>query len=899
MIGPQVVEKARLHVRQWFAKRMPAFMVFHDLEHTLSVTRMSVTIARASGLSEEDTRLVEVAALFHDTGYAIDPRQHEQRSAELAEKFLRDSGASKRDIARVRSLILGTRLASTPRSMAQRVLRDADSAKAGQADFLAKSERLRTEIATLSGTLPEAAAWRSINLSYLRAHRFHTPYAQKRFQGQKLLNLKALEKRGRKAEQDEYRYVERDISWLSFNERVLQEARDPRVPLLERIKFLAIYSSNLDEFYRVRVASLRGLGHLKKTQRAALEVPPLKLVERINRKALGQQRVLGRLYRGTLLPALARANIRILKPGDLDAAQKAFVSAYFTGKVMPLLFTAAVRAGNAPFIEDRKLYFVCRLKDKGVRKHKLNLVNIPSEELGRFLRLPAARGRTDLIYLDDVVRISLHRLFKGSKVEACHAIKLSRDAELYLDEEFTGGVKEKVARSLRKRRSGVPARFLYDNAMPPRSQNALRELLGLAKQDLVAGGRYHNLSDLMKLPVEGHPTLREKPLTALTHRHYLEGAKLYASLKLQDQLWHFPYHDFGMFTRWLAHAAKDPAVRTIAITLYRVAEGSAVCNALLEALSHGKKVMVFVEVQARFDETSNLQWGERLDQAGARVIYSYEGLKVHAKLCLIERHEKGRMRRYAYLGTGNFHERTARLYTDAALVTADRAITEEVAAVFRHLGDRRFRPELEQLMLAPDELRARLEGLIDAEIERARMGHNASILLKLNSLEDRPLIAKLYDASNAGVKVRLIIRGICCLVPGVRGMSRNIEAISIVDRFLEHTRAYVFGNGGEPLVYLASADWMGRNMDWRIEVAFPLRDARLRNEMLQLLEVQWNDRTKARRIDARQTNRYLTPSPGEKPVRAQHAIHRWLKLSGHTPAALEDRRGIGGRGGGI
>jgi polyphosphate kinase len=876
MASATVLEKARLAVRAWFAKRMPPHMEFHDLDHTLGVARTAVAIGRASRVPEDDLRLLEIAALFHDTGYAVDPSDHERHSADIAERFLRAHGVNDRVTARIRALILSTRKDATPRSLLQRVLRDADSAKAGQADFAARSERLRREIGALHGRKPGPDQWRTENLAYLRSHRFHTRYAKERFGTQKRLNIAALEKKPPKGTTNKDRFFERDLSWLAFNERVLQEAMDPSVPLLERIKFLGIYSNNLDEFYRVRVASLRSLGQLKKSQRTALELPPQKLVERINRKALGQQRRLGRLLRGTLLPALAKKGIRILGPDQLDKEQRAHVKAYFTEHVAPLLFTTSVRAGNAPFIEDRKLYFVCRLRDKGPRKQRLVLVNIPSDELGRFVVLPSAKGRTDLIYLDDVIRLCLDRYFNGPSVQDCHAIKLSRDAELYLDEEFSGNVKDKVKRSLKKRRSGVPARFLFDSGMPPRTLRALRTLLGLSKQDLVAGGRYHNLSDLMKLPVEGHAELRERPEPPLPHPQWTKGAAFYRSLARKDQLWHFPYHDFGMFTAWLRHAASDPAVERIAITLYRVAEGSEVCGALLEALKRGKQVLVFVEVQARFDEGSNLVWGERLEQAGARVIYSYEGLKVHAKLCLVERRSARGLERFAYLGTGNFHERTARLYTDTALVTADPALTNEVADVFRHLGDQRHKPETALLMLAPHDLRHKLEALVDAEIERARLGRPASITLKMNSLEDRPLISKLYDASRSGVEVRLIVRGICCLVPGVAGMSRNIKAVSIVDRYLEHTRVYVFGNDGDPLVYLASADWMGRNMDRRIEVAFPVRDPDLRQEMLDMLTIQLQDRRKARRINARQTNPYVKAVALEPRIRAQEEFRRYL-----------------------
>lgn len=887
MPDPKLIEKARLHVRRWFAKRMPASMVFHDLDHTLEVTRTAVGNAQAMKVDAAGVRLLELAALFHDTGYAIDPAQHELHSARLAAEFMRKQGCSEADVRRVSDLVLATRMGVQPRTKLQRILRDADSAKAGQVDFNTRSELLRSERGNLHGSKPSKEAWLSENLAYLKAHRFHTRYAQQRYGGQKRLNLQGLLNAVGKAKSlvvaaARERFHERDLSWLSFNERVLQEAQDPAVPLLERIKFLAIYSNNLDEFYRVRVASLRSLNQLNKAQRAVLDVPNAKLVERINRKALGQQQQFGKLYRDTLLPALARQGIRLLRPGALSANQRKFLRQYFEERVVPLLNTASVRAGNAPFIEDRKLYFVVRLKPQSSNKQRLVLVNVPSDECGRFVELPSASGRSDIVFLDDVMRLSLGKVFKHHKITGCHAIKLSRDAELYLDEEFSGNMKDKVRKSLRKRRTGVPARFLYDNSMPQGTLRALRTLLGLSKPDMVAGGRYHNFSDLMKLPVKGYPQLRDEPWPALQHPAIAKASSTFRAIAKQDLLLHFPYHDFNLVVNWLREAATDQAVRHIAITLYRVAHGSAVCEALLEALRNGKQVTVFVEVQARFDEGSNLYWGEALEQAGATVLYSYEGLKVHCKLCLVERTERGRPVRYAYVGTGNFNEGTSRIYVDSALLTRDPGITAEVNEVFAHLKDRDHRPALKHLMVAPLTLRSELERLIDREIELAQRGAPAEMLLKMNSLEDRAMIRKLYDASCAGVRIRIILRGICCLVPGVKGLSEHIQVISIVDRYLEHTRAYVFGNGGDPLVYLSSADWMGRNLDRRIEVATPLLDPRLRKEMLELLEIQWNDRVKARWIDVRQANPYRKASAGELAVHAQSAAYTYLggKVSG-------------------
>lgn len=863
-------------------------MVFHDLEHTLSVSRAAVSIGEGMRLSPDEIATLELAALFHDTGYASAYAGHELKSADIAERFLHKQGAAKRLVARVRSLILATRYGARPRGVLQQVIRDADSSKAGQIDFLERSLHLRQELEHVKRNAISPEAWARENLAYLEGHRFHTRFAQRRYGKQKALNLAALraqvkqERPGPKDPRPEA-FFDRDLSWLSFNDRVLQEAQDPTVPLLERIKFLAIYSSNLDEFYRVRVAALRSLGKLKKTQRTAWEIPPDKLVERINRKALEQQLEFGELYRRTLVPALARQGIRILPEGRLNAAQRKMVRAHFAEHVAPLLHTAAVRAGNAPFIEDRKLYLACHVHGgKGRKKERIVLLNIPSDELGRFIVLPSAKGRTDLFFLDDAIRSCLDLIFTGHRVSSCHAIKLSRDAELYLDEEFATSVKDKVRKSLRKRRTGVPSRFLYDDTMPATTLRALRALLGLTKPDLVPGGRYHNFSDLMQLPVQGHAALRDRPWPPVVHPALRKTRNTFAAVARQDLLLHFPYHDLSLFTEWLQAAATDPAVERIAITLYRVAKDSAVCAALVDALGRGKEVTVFVEVQARFDEHANLFWGETLEKAGARVHYGYENLKVHSKLCLIERVERGRPKRYAYLGTGNFNERTARIYADMALLTAREAITREVAEVFAHLLDRRHRAQLKHLLMAPTGLRNSLEALVDKEVEFAQRGRPASIMLKLNSLEDHALIRKLYDAAHAGVAVRLIIRGICCLVTGKKGAGPQLEAISIVDRYLEHTRVYSFGNNGDPLVYLSSADWMGRNLDRRVEVAFPLLDPAVRQQVLDLMAIQWADRTKARLLDPKQTNPYRTKEKGERKGHAQADTYAYLKRQAAT-----------------
>ena len=883
MITKEHLERARLLVRRHFARSMPKWMVFHDLEHTLSVARHAVDIGRASHVGAAELRLLEMAALFHDAGYAEVYKGHEQASAVLAGARLAEWGVPKATATRVQRLIMATRMHARPRTLLQGILRDADSAKAGQVDFIERAERLRLELEHVLGKPIRARAWTLENIAYLVEHRFHTAYARRRFGPQKATNLKALEER--LAQQRKLRsapvraapFYNRDISWLAFNARVLQEAQDERTPLLERLKFLAIHSSNLDEFYRVRVAQLRSLEVLGRTDRSALEAPPDKLIARINRTALAQQQALGAAFRGSVVPGLAAEGIRFLAVDDLSKPQRTFARRYFNERIAPLLQTVALRTGNAPFIEDRKLYLACELVSGAGGKRRTLLINVPSEELGRFIMLPATKGRKDVLLLEDAIRLCLPKLFPQHRTGACHAVKLSRDAELYLDEELAGEVADKVRRSLRKRRTGVPARFLYDAQCPPRLLRKLREVLGLRKAEMIPGGRYHNFSDLVDLPVKGPARLRYPEWPPLAHPRAMAPGDPFAHMRQGDMLLHYPYHDFGAFTRVLRHAAKDPAVTAISITLYRVARTSVVCEALLLALKNGKRVTAHVEVQARFDEANNLHWGEALAAAGARVTYGRQGRKVHCKLCLFDRREGGRAVRYAYLGTGNFNERTSTVYGDMGLFTADGAMVRDVAAVFAMLDDPEREPRLRHLLVAPDGLRAALERELDAEIARALAGRPAAVLLKMNGLEDRPLIRKLYDASRAGVRVRLIIRGICCLVPGLKDHSANIQAISIVDRYLEHARAYVFHNNGHPRVYLSSADWMQRNMDRRVEVAFPVLDPALQAEVLRFLEVQWADMVKARIIDERQTNRRRRPAQGAKALRAQEAWYKALK----------------------
>lgn len=679
-----------------------------------------------------------------------------------------------------------------------------------------------------------------------------------------------------------FRYFDRELSWLSFNARVLQEARDERVPLFERLKFLGIYSSNLDEFFRVRVASLRSLLRLKKKALTKLGFDPARLLEQIHRVVTSQQEAFGRIFRNHIVPELAAQGIQLVDEQQLSAEQAQFVGDYFARHVQPHLAPLPLVPGEPPpFLRDRGLYLVAALRPLAEGMHlaaeapHYALLPVPTPELDRFVWVPGEGRHRYVMFLDDVIRHGLPALFPEHHVEAAYAIKLSRDAELYLEDEYQGSLVERIKKGLGKRDTGLPCRFLYDLQAPYALVAFLKDQLGLAEEDLVPGGRYHNLHDLMRFPRFGMQHLSDVPLPPLPHPELEGAASLLDAVGARDRLLHVPYQSFDYVPRLLAEAAADPAVEEIWMTLYRIADESAVARALIEAQRQGKRVTTFVEAKARFDEAINLHWAEQMEAAGVRVLYSMPGIKVHAKLALVGRREGEALRYYAYLGTGNFNEKTARVYADTALLTADAALTAEVRRVFAYLAGEEAEPTFEHLLVAPFALRKGFNRLVEQEMAHARAGREAFMVLKMNSLEDPKMIARLYEASQAGVRIQLLVRGICCLVPGVDGLSERITARSIVDRFLEHARLYYFHNGGDEQLYLASADWMRRNLNRRVEVAFPVRDAALREELKTFLRLQLEDNTKARWIDARQRNTYVRNEA--PPVRAQTAFYELLR----------------------
>ncbi|MFD1468536.1 polyphosphate kinase 1 [Hymenobacter caeli] len=687
--------------------------------------------------------------------------------------------------------------------------------------------------------------------------------------------------------------LSRDLSWLRFNARVLQEAQSDAVPLLERLKFLAIFSSNLDEFFKVRVATLRRLVKLKKKTRAQLEESPRRQLKAVLAEVQRQQEAFGATYREQLLPALAAARIHLLGEAALSAAQRAWVLEYFAESVRDLLSPVGLDDTlHHLFLKDQAVYLTFFLtkpraapgkgKGKGPEAERVLVLELPTKRHGgRFVQLPAVGDERYVMFLDDVIRAGAPGLFPAYAGVAVHAVKLSRDAELDLEDEVSDDLLAKIRSSLAKRATGYPARLLYDPELPREVLRALKAKTGITDDELVAGSRYHNFRDFFGFPGFGPADLCYPARPPLPHPTLPRTGSLLAAIGRRDHLLHLPYQPFDYVTRLLREAAADPQVSAVAITLYRVAAKSAVAKALLKAVKNGKQVTVVVELKARFDEEANIHWAEKLQRAGAHVIFTPPEQKVHAKLLLITRREAAETtRRYAYLSTGNFNEDTAALYTDHGLFTADERLTREVAAVFAYCHDRQTPPVLEHLLLAPFALRDRLTELVDHEIKLAHKGQPASIILKINALQDPGLITKLYAASKAGVRVELIVRGIGCLVPGQPELSENIAQRGLVDRNLEHSRVYVFGNGGAEKVFVSSADWMTRNLDRRVEVAFPLFDETLRAEVRQLLDFQRADNVKARDFD----NCFIGPEPADAPrVRAQEATYQWLKKRKRRP----------------
>lgn len=675
-----------------------------------------------------------------------------------------------------------------------------------------------------------------------------------------------------------YLFKDREISWMLFNERVLQEAENGTTPLLERLKFLAIFSSNNDEFFRVRVASLRRLQRLSKKPISDSQFAPEEVLSEIQRMAQIQQERFDKAYQN-ILKELSHKHVFIINENELNASQQETVKEYFKKDVLPFLFPVVIDDLKGIHLRDRSIYLAVRMSDsRSQEKPKHALIEIPSSHINRFYILPGDGDKTFIMFLDDVIRSSLHRIFAIFDYDTFEAytIKLTRDAEFTLDEsdDFKESLLVKIQKSLKQRSIGRPTRFIFDSSMPRAMQELLVEKLQLKSVNMLAGGRYHNFRDFMDFPMVGAPEDKYRSLSPIPVKELDRARTILDVIDKKDFILHHPYQSFDYLIRMLREAAIDPQVQAIKITLYRVAKYSNVVNALINAIKNGKKVTVLMELQARFDEESNIYWTTQLQEAGARVHFGKPGQKVHCKLCVIYRKEGNSVKRYAHLSTGNYNGVTARLYCDHGLFTRDERITNDVEKLMDLLFQGPRKHKFDHLLVAPDYMGKQFLDLVDREIKCAKAGKPAYIIAKMNSLVEDNLVKKLYDASRAGVKIELIVRGVCSVVPGVPGLSENIRVISILDRLLEHARVYIFANEGHEKIYLASADWMNRNLYNRIECAFPLFDEAVRKEIRDIIDIQLRDNTKARLIDRDYDNKFVQND--NEPVRAQTATYQYL-----------------------
>ncbi len=674
--------------------------------------------------------------------------------------------------------------------------------------------------------------------------------------------------------------INRDISWLSFNARVLQEAADKTLPLIERIKFLGIFSNNLDEFFRVRVGTYKRMINLGKNARYYIGENPVKVLQKIQSIVVSQQKEFDRIY-AEILNELKKKNIFIVDEKKLTKNQGVFVKNYFKEMVRPQLVPIMIQHTNKlPSLRDKSIYLAVKLSHKLKNKEsRYALIQVP-DDLPRFVQLPNndKKEGTSIILLDDVIRYCLEDIFFVFNYDTygAYTIKLTRDAELDIDSDLSKSITEKISKSLKQRKIGDPVRLVYDSKIPIDMLNFLTKSMKIDKnQALLPGGRYHNFKDFIQFPKVGGSELVNVPYPTLEHPKLKGNKSMFEVLKKDDILLTFPYQSFDHIIDFLREAAIDPAVTSIKITMYRAARNSKIINALVNALQNGKAVTAVVELQARFDEQANLNLANKLQDEGATLIYGVPGLKVHSKLILITRKEGSKMVGYTHVGTGNFNESTAKIYSDFSLFTCDNRITSEVEKVFHFFKNNYKTGTYKHLLVAPFFMRNKLLKHIQDEIKNAKAKKPALIQLKLNSLTDEELIKKLYAASNAGVKVQLIIRGICSLVPGIKDMSENIEAISLVDQYLEHARSMVFHNNGNELVYISSADWMVRNLDYRTEVACPIYNQSLKNEIKKIFQIQWEGSTKVRILNEKQDNPYRQSPDGIK-RRAQLEIYKYL-----------------------
>lgn len=669
--------------------------------------------------------------------------------------------------------------------------------------------------------------------------------------------------------------INREISWLSFNERVLQEAMDQSVPLVERIRFLGIYSNNMDEFYRVRVAYVRRKMSLGKNVIKGFKGNAEDLYKEIRRIVLRQQ-VQFELAYLEILNQLTLEGILVLDENSVANDDLPALSHYFNEQIRHEIFPVMLDPKRPfPVLRDDAIYLAIRFVD-GKNKKRFALIQLPVEQ-PRFFRMDK-NEHTEIILLDDIIRIHLVEIFKVFGPTACEAytFKFTRDSELDLDDDLSINFMQKVKKSVQQRRQGDPVRLVYDQRMPKEMLDFLLRSLGLKKGiNTIPGGKYHNFKDFIQFPVTDRPNLMYPPQPSIPHPRLVDTVSCIEAILEQDILLHFPYQRFDHVVDLLREAALDPKVKAIRISIYRLARHSDVVSALIAAAFNGKQVTVIVELQARFDEENNLFWSDKLKESGVKVIFGVPNLKVHSKILQIDRSDKGEKSAITYIGTGNFNEKTSRIYTDLGLLTANKEIGAEVRKVFLLFENNLGRPIFRKLLVSPFNTRRKLTALIDQEIALAKKGKPAKIQIKLNNLTDEKLIQKLVSASQHGVKIEMIIRGLCSLIPGVKKISENIQIISIVDRYLEHGRFLIFHNNGDPMYFLTSADFMERNLDNRIEVGVQLVDPEVKKEIQLIFDYQWKGSVKARAITKDLKNRYIHRDL--PPFHAQQELYNYYK----------------------
>ena len=687
-------------------------------------------------------------------------------------------------------------------------------------------------------------------------------------------------------------YVNRELSWLKFNARVLQEAADEKVPLLERLRFAGIFSNNLDEFFKVRYATVKRVA-MNESSDKELGVHAKELLEEITKEVIQLQDESLSII-NTITEELEKEQIFIVNEKTLLPEHEAFVNTYFYDKVRPALFTIILNdLEKFPQLKDDVAYLAVKMtlkedeKASGVQKFfsskaykekiQYALIELPTT-LNRFIELPQVDDKHYIIMLDDVIRFCLHLIFSIFNYESLSAnmIKITRDAELDIDDDLSKSFVEKISSSVEDRRKGAPVRFVYDKTIDKDTLHFLIEKMGIVNTDsVIPGGRYHNRRDYMSFPSLGRTDLTYAPIHPLPVKGLTSEESLLKKIAEKDYLQFTPYHTFSNIIWFLREAALDPKVKSVKITIYRLAKNSQVVNSLINAVKNGKKVTVQIELQARFDEESNIRYAEQLKVEGVKLIFGVRGLKVHSKICVIEREEGKGIKRYGFISTGNFNESTAKVYTDYTLFTANQDILKEVNKVFNFFETNYNIQKYKHLIVSPHYTKKILKQLIEEEIKNAKAGKEAYIKLKMNNITSYKMIDKLYEASRAGVKIQMIVRGICCLVPGIEGMSENIEVISIVDKFLEHPRLFIFGNNGNPKVYISSADWMTRNISFRVEVGCPIYDETIKQELIDTFEISWADNVKARVIDQAQDNHYR---PHTLPAhRSQVALYEYYQ----------------------